>query len=494
MAAPLKIKRKLSAGSVTGVLLSNPDADTNEVLQAVIGLAGESEDSLAQRMAEKHAHELRYVATWGQWFLWNGRYWERDGTLKHVHLAREICHNVAVELSAAGELDDKKLPAVVRALKSAKTIHSTANLARADRRLAASVEQWDANAWRLTTPGGEVDLRTGALLPSDPESYATKCTAVAPSGGGCPTWSKFLDRVTGGDAELLAYLQRVCGYALVGEVVEHALIFLYGTGANGKSTFVNTMSGILGGYAQAAPMATFAESAGHQHPTDLAMLRGARLVAACETEEGQRWAAARIKLLTGGDVVSARFMRADFFEYRPAFTLVISGNHKPGLRSVDEGMRRRLHLVPFTQTVPAEERDPDLPNKLKAEWPAILQWMVDGCLAWQATGLKPPPVVADASRDYMADEDVLGQWLSEATEPAFGAFESTTVLHDDYRAWAERTGERFLGTKRFSQSLEERGLQRHRKGTGKGFVGRRLKPSSERPWGRGRQASFDDTE
>lgn len=488
-----KIKRRIRSGAVSAVMLSDP-ADTHEALQAVIGLAGESEDSLAQRLAQAHAHELRYVATWGQWFQWNGRHWERDTTLNHIHMSRQICHDVAVELTASGELDEKKLPQVVRALKSAKTIYAVANLARADRRLAASIEQWDANAWRLNTPGGEVCLRTGELLPSNPQSYATKITAVAPSGDGCPTWLKFLDRVTGSDAELVAYLQRVCGYALLGVVLEHALVFLYGTGGNGKSVFVNTVSAILGSYAQAAPMTTFAESAGNQHPTDLAMLRGARLVTATETEEGQRWAAAKIKLLTGGDVVSARFMRQDFFEFKPQFTLVISGNHKPGLRSVDEAMRRRLHLVPFTQTIPAKERDPNLPNALKAEWPAILTWMIEGCLAWRSMGLKPPPVVASATEDYLGDEDVMGQWLEEATEPAFEAFETTTALHDDYRAWAERTGERFLGTKRFSQALEERGLQRHRKGTGKGFTGRRLKPFNQRPWSRGKQASLDEVE
>lgn len=193
----------MPGSAVSGVLLSDPDVNTHEVLQAVIGLAGESEDSLAQRMAETHGHELRYVATWGQWFIWNGRCWDRDTTLKHVQMARQICHDVAVELTASGEVDDKKLPAVVRALKSAKTIYAVTHLARADRRLAGSIDQWDAHAWRLNTPAGEVDLKTGELWPSDPVSYHTKITAVAPLRDHCPTWLKFLDRVTGGDAELV---------------------------------------------------------------------------------------------------------------------------------------------------------------------------------------------------------------------------------------------------------------------------------------------------
>jgi putative DNA primase/helicase len=293
---------------------------------------------------------------------------------------------------------------------------------------------------------------------------------------------RFLARVTGDDPELIAYLQRLCGYALVGEVVEHALIFLYGLGANGKSTFVNTLAGILGNYGQTAPMDTFTETNGSQHPTDLAMLRGARLVTATETEDGKRWASAKIKVLTGGDKIAARFMRQDFFEFKPQFTLVISGNHKPGLRSVDEAMRRRMHLVPFTQTIPAAERDSGLPAKLQAEWPGILTWMIEGCLAWQRTGLNPPQAVTAATEDYLATEDVMSQWLDEATERDVNSFEQTTALHDDYRAWAERAGEKFLGVKRFSQALEDRGLVRGRKSSGKGFTGRGLKTLGQRPW------------
>ena len=206
---------------------------------------------------------------------------------------------------------------------------------------------------------------------------------------------------------------RVMGYCLTGITREHALFFGYGTGANGKGTFLNTMSAILGGYAAVAPMETFTASPTDRHPTDLAMLRGARLVAAQETEEGRRWAEGRIKAMTGGDPVTARFMRRDFFTFIPLFKLFIAGNHKPGLRGVDEAIRRRLNLIPFTVTIPVAERDVHLADKLGPEMPGILAWAIEGCLLWQRVGLQPPATVVEATHNYMAAEDALSLWIME---------------------------------------------------------------------------------
>ena len=199
-----------------------------------------------------------------------------------------------------------------------------------------------------------INLITGKPTPHIPTDYCTKVAGAQPDGiGHCPRWRTFLDQVTGGDTELAAYLQRVAGYCLTGHTSEHALFFLYGTGANGKSVFVNTLAGIMGDYAVTAPMDTFTESRNERHPTEIAMLRGARLVTASETQAGRNWNEALIKVLTGGDRVRARFMRQDFFEFTPQFKLMISGNHKPALRNVDEAIRRRLHLIPFYRHCPA---------------------------------------------------------------------------------------------------------------------------------------------
>jgi putative DNA primase/helicase len=250
-------------------------------------------------------------------------------------------------------------PSIAAAIASAKTVAAVERLARSDRCIAATVDQWDSDPWLLNTPVGALDLRRGDSCRRRPQGYFTKSTAVGPRGE-CSLWRTFLERITDGNEELERFLQRMAGYCLTGSTREHALFFLYGTGANGKSVLLNTLSGILGDYARSAPIETFTASNVERHPTDLASLRGARLVMAVETEEGRRWAESRIKVLTGGDKIAARFMREDFFEFIPQFKLIIAGNHKPGLRSVDEAIRRRFHLVPFTVTIPEEERDETL--------------------------------------------------------------------------------------------------------------------------------------
>jgi putative DNA primase/helicase len=322
----------------------------------------------------------------------------------------------------------------------------------------------------LNTYGGTVDLRSGKIHEHSRNEYLTKITAAGPSGD-CPLWLSFLDRVTSGDAELRLFLQRMVGYSLTGSTREHALFFLYGTGANGKSVFLTTISGVLGEYAKTAPASSFTARANEQHPTDLAGLRGARFVTASETEDGARWAESKIKSLTGGDKITARFMRCDFFEFVPEFKLVIAGNHKPGLRSVDEAMRRRLLLVPFTVTIPHAERDPGLGEKLRLEFPGILAWAVEGCLAWQRKGLNPPAAVQKATRDYLAAEDAIGEWLEDRCIADIALWTAGAVLFSDYKGWCEKAGERAMSPKRFTQALDARGFCQARTAAARGFAG-----------------------
>src|SRR6266699_2327426 len=324
-----------------------------------------SDDSLALWFAQNHAHDLRYVARKRLWYLWDAKRWREDDTLRVPDEVRRICR------AAADACGDPKIA-------TASKVAAVERLAKSDRRLAATVDQWDANRWLLNTPAGAVDLETGKLRPHLSEDYCTKTTAVSP-GGECPLWKGFLEQTFGGDAELICFVQRVCGYALTGATHEHALFFCYGTGANGKGTLINTVVGILGDYARVAPVETFTASSTDRHPTELAMLMGARLVTAQETEEGRPWAEAKIKAITGGDPITARRMRQDFFTFTPQLKLMIAGNHRPSVRSVDEAIRRRIHIIPFRVTVPPNQRDPDLPGKLKLEWSGILSWMIEGC-------------------------------------------------------------------------------------------------------------------
>lgn len=426
-----------------------------------------SDDALAQRFADRHAADLRFVAKWGQWFRYDGTRWRQDDTLHAFDLARRICREASAECN--GKKGEKA------ALASAKTVAAIERLARSDRRIAATIDQWDADPWLLNTPDGVVDLRTGTKRAHRAADYMTKITAARPRGD-CPLFLAFLDRITGSDHELIAYLRRVLGYALTGATREHALFFGYGTGANGKSVLLSTVAGLLGDYHKTAPIETFTASSTDRHPTDLAMLRGARLVAATETEEGRQWAESRIKQLTGGDRVSARFMRQDFFEFIPQFKLFIAGNHRPSLRSVDEAIRRRFHLIPFAVTIPPEERDGELTEKLKAERSGILAWIIQGGLDWQSEGLAAPEAVTAATAEYLESEDAIVAWIEDRCERDPNAWAGVGALFASWAAWAAKAGEALGSQKKFSQKLRDRHFHKHDKNTGRGFYGLRIRP------------------
>jgi putative DNA primase/helicase len=422
-----------------------------------------SEEALALRFSRRYAEDLRYVARWGHWMRWDGTRWVDDDTLHVFDLARGVCR------AASAECGDSQRTIAAKVASKA-TSAAVERLAAADRRHAATVVQWDADPWMLNTPTGTIDLRTGDSHEHRRSEHITKITVAGP-GGNCPLWLRFLCRITGGDSELQSFLQRMIGYALTGSTREHALFFLYGSGANGKSVFLSTLSVLLADYAKTTPASSFTASTSEQHPTDLAGLRGARFVTAIETEDGARWAEAKIKSLTGGDKIAARFMRCDFFEFLPEFKLVIAGNHRPALRSVDEAIRRRLYLVPFTVTIPQEERDPRLGEKLRAEFPGILSWAIQGCLAWQRDGLNPPALVRIATTDYLAAEDAVGRWLEDCCITGGTYWTAGAALFSDYQAWSERTGERAMSQKRLTQTLESRGFVQERTSAARGFAG-----------------------
>jgi putative DNA primase/helicase len=350
-------------------------------------------------------------------------------------------------------------------------------LARSNPAQVATVNQWDADPWLLGTPGGTVDLRTGRLQPARLTDYITKQAAVAPAPAGtpAPTWTAFLHRIFQHDLELVPYMQRVAGYALTGLTNEHVLVFCWGEGGNGKGVFFNTLAHVVGDYAKVAAPDLLLETQSDRHPTDMAMLMGARLVIASEVPRGRAWNEPKLKSLTGGDPVTARYMRQDFFTFMPQFTLLVAGNHKPAFRSVDEAIRRRVQLAPFLQNIPAAERDPNLGEKLKAEGPAILRWAIDGCLEWQKLGLAAPEGVRAASSDYLEGEDVLGQWLGERCCVGGSSLTAFDALFSDWKSWCDVNGGPAWGGKTFSKALDERGFRRDRDGNTRGFRGVKLR-------------------
>jgi putative DNA primase/helicase len=437
-----------------------------------VGPAEYSDDAIAAEFSARHADGLRYVPQRG-WLRWDGQRWRHVADVLVMEMARVVCREIAARARQDDALTPGMKDRLPRQIASAKTVAAVEKMGRGAHEHHCGVEQWDANPWLLTTPGGTVDLRNGELRPHRREDLITKLAGATPRGD-CPTWERFIDRVTGGDPGLKDYLQRTTGYALVGDASEECLIYVYGPGGNGKGTFLGTVTAILGEYAATASADTFMQATGDRHPTDLARLDGARCVVSQEVDEGKHWDEARIKSLTGRDVITARYMRRDFFEFRPVFTLIIAGNHRPGLKTVDEAIRRRFHLVPFDVTIPPEERDPGLKDALLAERDGIMAWAVAGCLAWQRQRLSPPESVLAATGDYLREEDTFGQWLTECCVVGADHEERSGNLYDSFRAWKAGRGEGVLSQKKFSAALRDRGFRLERSAVARKIVGLRL--------------------
>jgi putative DNA primase/helicase len=426
-----------------------------------------TQDSIALRFVEQHRDKLRFCHHTAKWYVWTGAIWKPDDTMLAFDYARSVCR----------DLGGSKL---ARAMDAG----AVERFARADRAFAVTSELWDRYKYLLGTPAGTIDLRTGELRLARQEDYITRATTIAPAENpDCPLWQQFVDQVTCHIADLRSFLQRWFGYCLTGEISEHSLLFCYGTGGNGKSVLLNTVSAILGDYAVMAALDTFTSTRGDKHPTDLARLRGARLVLASETEEGRSWDEQRVKAITGGDPIAARFMRQDFFTFRPEFKPVIYGNHKPSLRNVDEAMRRRLKMAPFNHR-PAK---PNLllEQQLNAEAPGILRWLINGCLSWQQQGLAPPAIVQEATAEYFSDQDVLARWIDECCETGAGIGDTTASLYSSWKAYAIANGEEPRTChKWFSPQMERLGYRPVRDCElfrGRGFRGIRVRQQQPAP-------------
>jgi putative DNA primase/helicase len=434
-----------------------------------------SDDGLALSFSTRYAGQLLYVPAWSKWLRWDGIRWAPDDTLHVFDLARVHCREMA---AAALDAHPKRGESMADGITSAGTIAAVERLARSDPRHARRAEDFDADPWVLNTRKGVLCLRTGDLRPHRKGDLFTKVAGTAP-GGECPRWLRFLTEITQDDVELVAYLQRFIGYTLLGEIPEHAFAFLLGPGMNGKSVLLGTVAAILGDYAVTAMHDVFTVGRNDQHPTHLASLRGARMVIVSETEAGVPWAESRLKALVAGDKISARVMRGDPFEFKPAFTLWVAGNHRPALRNPDAAMRRRLNIIPLTY-VPLEP-DLDLPDALLAEQAGVMAWAVKGCLAWQQERLRPPAIVTSATDDYFAEQDSLAAWFTERCERRPGAEAPSRALYADWKKWSTERGEEAGTEKKFSEQMQRLAAKKKTKTTAV-FLGIRLLPSEGGVW------------
>lgn len=430
-----------------------------------------------KRFAQQHGRDLKYVPELGKWLTWRGSHWEIDRTGEVFEMAKEtaksifndatICDSEAVRSTLAKH--------AVQSLNRPR-LNAMISMASTERSVVLHMDRLDADDFLLGVENGVVDLRDGSFRESRREDYLTlRSNARFDRHATCPTYRTFLERVTGGDIELQSYLQRLAGYALTGSTREQCFAFLYGHGANGKTTFLDVLMQLCGEYATQTQPETLMARRGGGASSDLARLVGKRLVVSNEVREGAHLEENLVKQLVGGDVVTARFLYQEHFEFRPKFKLLIAGNHQPVIKGDDEGIWRRVHLIPFLHTIPEKERDKQLGAKLAAELSGILNWAIEGCLAWQKKGLEPPAVITDATKRYRKEMDLLGAWIEHECDVTPGRRSSSRELYDSYRMWCESGGIRPMSNMMFVRKLDSRGFRREHTRTGNVITGLALR-------------------
>ncbi|MDO8159156.1 DNA primase [Bacillus toyonensis] len=414
----------------------------------------------AERIAYEYGHVIKYINDIG-WFIWDGKRWKVDTKKEIERITAKVLRSLS---KSEDEAEAKWSRMCERRNIRMNSIKDLMPLVPGER------TEFDKHKFLFNVENGIVDLKTGKLQQHDRELGLTKITNITfDENAQCPTWLTFLDQIFLGDKALIEYMQRLIGYSLTGDISEQIMMFLVGGGSNGKSTFINIIKDIMGDYGKQAKSDTFIKKKESGANNDIARLVGSRFVSAIESEEGEKLADSFVKQITGGEPVLARFLRQEFFEFIPEFKVFFTTNHKPIIGGLDEGIWRRVKLIPFNLNLPSHKRDKRLPEKLSLEMPGILNWAIEGCMKWQQDGLKEPKVVAEATGKYKDDMDILAPFLDEVCYVDERENESIMIeakeLYNVYERWCFNSGERSLGNRSFYRMLETKGFGKT-KGTG----------------------------
>ena len=444
-----------------------PQTDGSSALAPVVTINGKrrpeplTELGFARRLVDKHGDELRYVVPWNRWLIWDGTRWAPD-TDGHVpRCMKVIAREVHTALISAKVADPDMIRAAKRA-ESSSAIKGALTLAATEPEIAIKPDRLDAHPYLLNCRNGVIDLQTGERLKHDPALLLTKMAGATyePDAEGAE-FGKFLERIQPGE-DMRLFIRRLLGLSLEGKVTAHILPIFYGDGANGKSTLTDAVMNALGDYADAADPDLLRARTFDAHPTGVADLFGLRLALVHETDSGHRLAEGTVKRLTGGDRLKARRMREDFWSFEPSHTFVMLTNHKPLVGGTDEGIWRRLRLVPFEVVIPAGERDEDLAGKLAEEAGAILAWLVAGYLDWRKNGLAEPDKVTEATQAYRADSDPLGRFLADKCDRGTSFSARSSHLFAAYEKWCTAEREDAGTPRSFGDAMKAKGFESYR--------------------------------
>lgn len=433
----------------------------------------------ASKLTELHGDKVRYVFDQKCWLLWNGAYWEPAPDEKIVALAKDVPTSLAKEAAELPNGPTKKLLGsfALRSESLAK-IKAMVELFKSENGVGVSTSDLDQHKFLLPVQNGTVNLRDGKFAPPNPALLVTQVagTTFDPSAS-APRWEQFMLQIMGGDAELVSYLQRAIGYVLTASTAEQCLFFLYGFGANGKSTFLNIVLALMGALGtQAASETLMDKRSGGGTSSDLARLRGKRFVAMSESDDGRHLNEAQVKNLTGGDNVVARELYQSVIHFTPSHKLFLASNHQPVIKSTDHGIWRRIRLVPFKVTIRLADRNPNLEKELREELPGILNWALAGCVEWQKLGMPIPKAVLEATEEYREEMDLVGAWISENCLVSPHGEVSAADAYQSFDPWCKENYSISFSKNRFGRLLRERGFEPGMKG-GRIYKGLSLKKS-----------------
>lgn len=458
-------------------LPTDKDSDGEVALRDLYNRAAATDLGNAERLIKSAEGSIKYVEGHG-WYAWADKYWTMsESTVKQYYRAGVI-KAIYHELDEAERDEDsalaKELLRWAKASENSKGQQSCLAMASSMKDIAMPYEKIDADPFLFCCGNATIDLKTGAGREHRRDDYITRHSDVLyDPKAECPLWESFVKRIFANDRELIDYIQMAVGYCMTGSTKEQCLFILHGSGANGKSVFMNVINALLGSYCMETPVETFMKSKfdDTRPSNDVARLAGARVASANETERSQALAESKVKAMTGDDLVTARFLNKEFFTYRPQFKIWIRSNYKPRIAGTDAGIWRRIRLIPFSVTIPEEERDPELYSKLQKELPGILNWAISGCMAWQAVGLKAPGTVTKAVDDYKESQDTLSQFLAEEcvvlnADDGYGNSCKLAELYKVYNDWCGNSGEKTLPKRLFTVAMEERGFAKRRAAKG----------------------------
>jgi putative DNA primase/helicase len=431
----------------------------------------------ARRLVRTHGRDLHFVPGVG-WIVWEDDHWRVDVSGAAImRRAKDAVEKIHAEAQLINDEDRrKKMRQHALNSESAARLRAMIELAQTEASVELAANLIDADPMLLGVRNGVVDLRTGKFRETRRDDYVTKIAGTAfDAGARCPGWDAFLKKFL--DDDVIAYLKRAAGYALTGLTGEEVLFVLWGSGYNGKSTFRETLFALFGDYAMGADATLLMTSRGNESATpDLARLQGKRLVTVNETGKKDVLNEAKVKFITGHDVITARHLYQNPFDFTPTHKSFLTTNNKPIIKGTDEGIWRRIHLVAFERTIKKDEKDVNFREKvLLPELAGILNWALEGCAEYLRDGLKPPDAVTTATREYRDDMDLIGQWIEKACERGADKKETTTNLYRDYEAWSKREVGFAISSIAFGRELSGRGFENKKVSGQRGFHGLGLK-------------------